>query len=224
MISSRNNQWLKDMRRLRTSKGRRRDPRLLLEGPHLLGDALRADLELEVVLATPAFLDSDVGILLLDELPRPPIEVDLALLDELADADSPRGLLAVARPPARDIPARDTGTYVFADGLQDPGNLGALARVCEAAGVAGLFLSPGCVSARHPRALRGSAGSLLRLPHLTDAEPDAVRARLGDGATWISLAPRGGQGLYGHDAPPSLRILAVGAEGQGLSPAVAALA
>ncbi|MEM8996725.1 MAG: TrmH family RNA methyltransferase, partial [Acidobacteriota bacterium] len=220
MITSRNNQWLKDMRRLRTSKGRRRDPRLLLEGPHLLGDALRAGLDLEAVLATPSFLDSDAGRTLLGELPRPPIEVDSALLDDLADADSPRGLLALARPAVRQMPILAAGTYVYADGLQDPGNLGALARVCEAAGVAGLFLSSGCVAAHHPRALRGSAGSLLRLPYRVDSEPGAVRKRLGAQLTWTSLVPRGGRGLYAPAPPPPLRILAVGAEGRGLSPGV----
>ncbi|MEM1180661.1 MAG: RNA methyltransferase [Acidobacteriota bacterium] len=196
----------------------------MLEGPHLLEDALAAGLDLEVVLATEAFLDSADGRTLEERVGDALVVVEANLLADLADADSPRGVLALANPAARDVPVRRPGTYLYVDGLQDPGNLGALARVAEGAGVDGLFLSTGCVASHHPRALRGSAGSLLRLPHRADARPDDVQALLGTEATWLKLATRGGQDLYTFTDPPSIRVLAVGAEGQGLSPEVEALA
>ena len=237
MILSRQNQRLKDIRRLRRSKG----DLALLEGPHLVGEAAALRLPLTSVLATPAFLDSDEGrriaaLLALDALGHPPVEpltVDPTLLDELADADSPRGILAVARLPRSGVaglPLRERGVYLYADGLQDPGNLGALARVAEAAGVAGLALAPGSVHPNHPRALRGSAGSLLRLPVAVGVESDALGRRLAPlQPRWACLAPRGGRDLYHLDAGDAALldgtlILAVGAEGPGLSPTVLVLA
>lgn len=226
MIISRQNRRLKDIRRLRRSKG----DRALLEGPHLVAEALASGLALENVLAAPGFFEREGAGRELREilgaLPEPPVEVAPELLAELADADSPKGLLAVARLPragAETLPlpaAGDAGgTYVYLEGLQDPGNLGAVARSAEAAGAAGLALSPGCAHPNHPRALRGSAGSLLRLPAAVGVEPGALDAHLGGRARWLALVPRGGEVLWRAELPEPL-VLAVGAEGPGLSDAL----
>jgi TrmH family RNA methyltransferase len=264
MIVSRQNRTLKDIRRLRRSKG----ARALLEGPHLLVAALDAGTPIETVVATAEFLASPAGRDLAAALPCLPLTVEPRLLDELADSDSPRGLLAVARLPrggAETLPVRPGGTYLYVEGLQDPGNLGALARVAEAAGAAGMALSAGTVHPNHPRALRASAGSLLRLPVAVGVEPDLLdrhlRGPLGSAGNldaagdvsaagaagdagdagdhrahaahgvhgahfraprWIALVPRGGVDLYDalRDAPGGTIVLALGAEGPGVSPAL----
>lgn len=225
MITSRQNQRVKDIRRLRRSKG----DHALLEGPHLVAEALAAALSLDEILATPDFLASAEGRRLARSWTVEPLKVDPDLLAELTDADSPRGVLAVAHLPrggVEALPVMISGDrpYLYLDGLQDPGNLGALARVAEAAGAAGLALSPGCVHPNHPRALRASAGSLLRLPIAVGAEADTLSRHLA--ATeprWTALAPRDGEDLYRADLAGTL-VLAVGAEGPGLSPALLARA
>jgi TrmH family RNA methyltransferase len=224
VITSRQNQRVKDIRRLRRSKG---DSRALLEGPHLVEEALAAGLVLEEILGTPAFLETSEGRRLAVSFPVPALEVSPGVLEDLTDADSPRGLLAVARLPRSGVealPIRPGRPYLYLDGLQDPGNLGALARVAEAAGAAGLILSPGCVHPNHPRALRASAGSLLRLPVAVAAGPEALDARLAPACPrWAALVPRGGEDLYQARLDGTL-VLAVGAEGAGLSPALLARA
>jgi TrmH family RNA methyltransferase len=219
MITSRQNQRLKDIRRLRRSKG----DRALLEGPHLVQEALAAGIVLEEILATTAFLETSEGGRLARSFPMPPLEVSPGVLEDLTDADSPRGLLAVARLPRSGIealPVRSGRPYLYLDGLQDPGNLGALARVAEAAGAAGLALSLGCAHPNHPRALRASAGSLLRLPVAIAVEPEALEARLSPvHPRWAALVPRDGENLYQAPLDGTL-ILAVGAEGPGLSPSL----
>lgn len=249
MISSPKNRWLKDIRRLRRCKD---DGRLLLEGPHLVAEALDAGIELEVTLATRPFLDAALDAArdaaetdadcelarLLARLPRSPLEVEAALLDELADADSPKGLVAIGRrqpcrladiPLPREVPDGLGAVYVYADGIQDPGNLGALARVAEAAGTVALLAGPGCCRLQHPRALRASAGSLLRLPAVDHAHITDVDAHLGAGSAplprWLSLHPRDGTDLYSDRFWADLSgpiVLAVGSEGPGLGDAVAA--
>jgi len=229
-IESRRNRTLKDIRRLRRSKG----DLALLEGPHLTAAALAAGLALETVLATPEFLASAVGTAMAGDLPATPLVVEARLLEQLADADSPRGLLAVARLPRAGVEAlaaRAGGVYLYVDGLQDPGNLGALARVAEAAGADGMALSPGTVHPNHPRALRASAGSLLRLPVAVGVDAGMLDGSLAaaSGAVppcWVVLVPRDGIDLYA--LPPGVGsgtlVLALGAEGPGVSPALAARA
>ena len=104
--------------------------------------------------------------------------------------------------------------------MQDPGNLGALARVAEAAGAAGLALSPGSAHPNHPRALRASAGSLLRLPVAVGVEAAALDRRLAPVAAHAGWpwSPRDGQDLWAAALDGAL-VLALGAEGPGLSPA-----
>jgi len=207
---------------------RSKDDRALLEGPHLVAEALAAGIALEEVLVAPEFLagrsEDDALRRGLAALPEPPLEVAAGLLDELGDADSPRGLLAVARlprPGVEGLPRRPDGVYLFLERIQDPGNLGAIARAAEAAGAAGLALSPETAHPNHPRALRGSAGSLLRLPVAVGVDPDSLDRHLTAGRDglevhWTALLPRGGTSLW-RAALEGTLVLAVGSEGQGLS-------
>ncbi|MDH3746449.1 MAG: RNA methyltransferase [Acidobacteriota bacterium] len=220
-IVSRENQRLKDIRRLKTCK---EEDRALLEGPHLIAEAATEGVQLDFVLGTPDFLASEAGRKLSASLSEAPIPVEARLLEEVADADSPRGVVAAARLPKTDLdclPTRLIGPLVFAEGLQNPGNLGALARSAEAAGACGLALESGRHgSARpyHPRALRGSAGSLLRLSVATDVSIEQLRDRYADQRPRaVALVPAGGEDLYAVDLAGAL-ILVVGAEGAGLSP------
>jgi TrmH family RNA methyltransferase len=224
MILSRQNKKLKDIRRWKRSKG----DRAVLEGPHLVAEALAAGLPLESVLVTPELAGSPAGAALLASLaeqqPRiVPLEVAAGLLTEIADADSPQGILATALLPrggAGSLPVAGGGLYLYVDRLQDPGNLGALARAAEAAGAAGLALAPQTVHPNHPRALRASAGSLLRLPAAVDVEPADLDRRLAAAAPlWLALMPQGGIDLYDLAAEDVRRtcVLALGAEGSGLS-------
>lgn len=190
-------------------------------------EAVAGGVALEEVLVTPEFAASDAGRRLAGRLGRQPLVVAPDLLRRLADADAPQGVLAVAGLPRLGpaaLPRRPGGVYLFAEGLQDPGNLGALARTAEAAGAAGLALAPGSAHPNHPRALRASAGSLLRIPVALGCEPDDIEGRLaGLASRWIALVPRGGEPLY-QAALEGTLILAVGAEGPGISAPLAARA
>lgn len=192
----------------------------MLEGPHLVTEALDSGIPLEQVLVTPQFLGTAEGRRLRHRLPHPPLEVAPDALASVTDADSPRGVVAVAalpRPGVEALPRRTDAVYLFLDGLQDAGNLGALCRTAEAAGVAGVALAPGTVHPNHPRALRASAGSLLRIPVARDVTPEALDRHLASvSPTWVALDPRDGRDLY-REAPEGTRILALGAEGPGLS-------
>lgn len=233
MITSKQNQKIKDIRRLRRSKG----DRALLEGPHLVAEALAAGLALEEVFVAPGFFDATgEGRELREALAAlrvAPVEVAPEVLAGLADADAPKGLLAVARLPRRGVeslpasgPDPAAAVYLYLEGLQDPGNLGAVARAAEAAGALGLALAPGTAHPNHPRALRGSAGSLLRLPAALGVEPEHLDTHLGHpgppgredrAPRWAALVPRGGEVVWRADLAGPL-VLAVGAEGPGLSP------
>lgn len=221
MIESRQNSHLKAIRKVRRSKG----DAALLEGEHLVREATRSGLRLAWLLLTPQQAETDWG----SELFRSPLIgtsslIAPELLAEVCDADTPHGPVALCELPRRGVetlPLVAGGCYLLLDRIQDPGNLGALARVAEATGCAGLALTPGCAHPNHPRALRASAGSLLRLPTGIDAAVEPLLSHLEPLApTLVGLAAHGGEdpGTGALDGPI---LLALGSEGEGLSPALA---
>ena len=204
----------------------------MLEGPHLVLEALRLGLRLQPVVATEEFLGSAVGQEVGARLPRPPLVAAARILEQLADADSPRGLLAVCSLPRtglEGVTPRPPEIWLYLDRIQDPGNLGALARVAEGLGAAGLVLSPGCADPNHSRALRASAGSLLRVPVAVHAEAAATverfRADPAHEVRWIGLEAHAGAlplAELGPRGSAETIVLALGAEGPGLSAATRA--
>ena len=234
MIRSRTNPQVRTIRRLRNAHRRGKTDLLLLEGPHLTEAAAEAGLPLRHLLATPDFQTQRAELVrrIEHQSGLRAASIDPERLREQADADAPQGIAAIAEPPeawksARNAPpVLGPGLHLYADGIQDPGNLGAMARSAEAAGAASLLLSPGTVRPGHPRALRASAGSLLRLPLWTDVNagllPSAIRC--------LVLTPE----FPDRDSPPAFRlfaneslpsdlfstgtiVLAVGGESRGLS-------
>ncbi|HEV8629150.1 MAG TPA: TrmH family RNA methyltransferase [Thermoanaerobaculia bacterium] len=199
----------------------------MLEGPHLVGEAIAAGLPLETLLVTPELAATAGGRFLVAGAGGEVEEIAAPLLAGLMDADTPQGALAIVHLPRRGadaLPRTAGGHYLFVDGVQDPGNLGALARVAEAAGAAGLACAPGTAHPNHPRALRASAGSLLRLPVAWEVGPAEVDDRLtGLRPRWVALVAHGGRDLY-TEALEGTLVLALGAEGGGLSPAARARA
>lgn len=138
---------------------------LLLEGDRLLAEARRAGLRFELVLfeevrAHEVRAAVDAGF--------PARSIDPELLERISSLDTSPGCLALASAPPERAPHELTddpeGLIAVAAGVQDPGNLGALARTAEASGAVGLIIAQGGCSPWNPKALRGSMGSLLRLP------------------------------------------------------------
>src|SRR6266542_4458287 len=187
---------------------------LLLEGEKAIVDAVAAGVALEHLLhdasVRPGRLAALAGA-------RPQL-VSRKVLERLADTQTPQHLLAVAR--RRDVPAAEilgrSGPVVFLFGVQDPGNLGAIVRVAEAAGAAGVVAAPGSADFFHPRAVRGSAGSVLRIPvsGKVSFEPFAAEAKAA-GRAVCGAVPEGGGNPFDEGLPTS-SVLVIGGEGPGL--------
>ncbi len=237
MIRSRSNPQVRTIRRLRSAHGRRNADLLLLEGPHLATAAVEAGLTLRHLLVTPDFQAQRSELIdhIEDVSGSRAATIDPERLREQADADTPQGIAAIAETPRTWKTARsaagglDPGLHLYADGIQDPGNLGAMARSAEAAGAVSLLLSPGTARPSHPRALRASAGSLLRIRLWTDVGVE----KLPPDARCLALTPdsvdpesRPSVALFsGKATPPDLSpadplVLAVGSESRGLSPPI----
>jgi TrmH family RNA methyltransferase len=187
---------------------------VLAEGPHLLDEAVRSGIEIHaVILAESASEIPGVGATRV-------VRVLDGLFHKLASTESPQGVLALVSLPewtAEDLcPKEPRGTplVVVLDGVQDPGNAGAILRTAEAFGATGAVFLKGTVSPSNPKCLRASAGSAFRLPVVTE-----IPANL----TLYAADPRAK--LLVADAQLAAPCaIVIGGEGRGVGPELAARA
>lgn len=216
------------VRDLHRRRGRERRELVLLEGVRLVEEALAVGLPLRGALVSAGLEATPRGATLKAALaaatPRLE-ELTDAELESLAATDHPQGVVVVAEPPEWTLPAvpvPTAATVVVLDAVQDPGNVGTIVRTALGLGAVAVLALPGTAEFANPKALRATMGAFFRLPCVSLSAP-ALRDWLHDhqAALWVGdvsgepLAGRGGAGVL---------ALAVGNEGAGASPEVAALA
>ena len=141
---------------------------------------------------------------------------------ELASTETPQGIIALVRPPVSTldqlIRRGNDVLVVVLDGVQDPGNAGAIVRAAEAFGASGVIFLKGTVNPYNPKCIRGSAGSVFRVPLIASVEADEI-LRLRD-LTWYAAMPRAPELASNVDLSRPCGII-IGSEGHGVSQALA---
>lgn len=203
---------------------------VLLDGPHLVAEALRASGHIRHALVDERAAGRPEIADLVGRLRDAGIEPTLAsstVIEAASPVRSPTGIVALADRPAIDgslVYAGDRPLVLIAVNVQDPGNLGAMTRVAEAAGATGLVAAGACADPFAWKALRGSMGSALRLPIVADADvAHAVNDARQHACAIVATVPREGERLFDVDLTGAVAVL-VGGEGPGLSPETVASA
>jgi TrmH family RNA methyltransferase len=197
---------------------------LLLDGAHLVSEALAAGLALECVALDPDRVPPHERAALTRSVPAAQlVTVSRAVLDAMSPVRTPSGVVALAARPARtlsDLLSDRSRLVLGAVDVQDPGNLGAIVRAAEAGGAGGVVCTTNGADPFGWKALRGAMGSAFRLPVPRVATIDhAVASARAAGWRVVATVGRGEASLYDVDLTvPTLLLL--GSEGHGLVPAV----
>lgn len=160
---------------------------------------------------------------LLDPLDAPVYSVDKRLLQEIVGFDLHRGAIAAAdrlpHPTLDDIVGNHRRIAVL-EGLNDPENLGAIARSARALGVEAFVLDPTCIDPYTRRTVRVSMGEILHLPACrvaADDWPNALGRLTAAGfEVWAMTPTADSDDIWDLDVPERLAVM-LGAEGPGLS-------
>ncbi|MDH5519599.1 MAG: RNA methyltransferase, partial [Acidimicrobiia bacterium] len=221
---------LKRLRRLvRQTKVRSDERAFVVDGPTLVIEALASPCPLEAV-----FVGAVNGWdLLIAELESagaslgstPVYTVDDDTLTSILDPANPRPVAAIVESPSSSLGDIDADLPILvAVELRDPGNLGTIIRTAEAAGFGGVVIVGQSVDHLNPKAVRASAGSVLRLPIVVDGAVDeAVQALRSTGRPVVATVVEPAAPAYDRLDLTSAAIL-LGNEPRGLEPAVIASA
>ena len=204
-------------RSLKDGKARRETGLFLVEGVRMVEEALASGWTVEALLLqegekTPAGVQAPVYV-----LPE-------VVLSAICDTKSPQGIAAVLRSRSAMLLRPEQGIWAALDGVQDPGNVGTIIRTADAAGLAGILLSPTCADVHSPKVLRATMGSFFRMPLLETENLPAFLRELREEGFSILSSELGGTSFYERKQVSAKAVLVIGNEGNGISAPVRAVA
>ncbi len=196
---------------------------LLLDGVHLVRDALASGHSFEIAAVSSSHVAADSeearAARLLVQAGVEVVQVPDVVLAAMSPVRTPSGLVAIAnrRPTSvSDVCAGEDAFVLVAVDVQDPGNVGALMRTAEAGGMTGMLVSGASANPFSWKAIRGSMGSALRLPVVGSMTNAAVLTCLrSDGIRAVAAVPRGGDDPDAIDWRGRVALI-VGGEGAGV--------
>lgn len=225
-IISLQNPRVKEAVKLRDRRGRDKQRRILIEGVREITLALEAGIEITEVFVCDPLCTAGPAAELVAELRR---QKQIALLSvsepvmlKLAFGKREEGLLAVARPPERsleDILKQHVALpplMAIVDGIEKPGNLGAVLRTADAAGVSGLVVADGGTDLFNPNAIRASLGAIFTLPVCTATTHETLAWLRTQSLRIFTARVAGGIPFHKADFRSGCAIV-LGSEARGLS-------
>src|SRR5260221_4476945 len=169
-ITSLQNQRIKEAAKLRERRERTKQRRILIDGVREIRRAIEAGVEIaEAFVCEPLCRTSDCRQLIdqLESLPLRQTRVTPTVFEKLAYGDRAEGVIAVANTPERtlnDLRLPSNPLVAVLEGVEKPGNIGAVLRSADAAGVSALIVADGGTDLFNPNAIRASLGAIFSVP------------------------------------------------------------
>ena len=212
IITSKANSVVKNAKKLHQKKYRK--SAYLIEGWHLFEEAVQAGVTIEKIFALESYRDQLVAF------PQT-VWVSEEILRDLADTQTPQGIVAVIQKEEVGLPDFSQGKFLFLEDVQDPGNVGTMIRTADAAGFTGVIVSDKSADVYSLKTLRSMQGShfhlpIYRMPVATFVE-GAKKSDLPILATTLSRDSKD----YRELSPLEDFVLVMGNEGQGISSVMA---
>ena len=212
IITSKANSVVKNAKKLHQKKYRK--SAYLIEGWHLFEEAVQAGVTIEKIFALESYREQLVAF------PQT-VWVSEDILLDLADSQTPQGIVAVVQKEEVEQTDFSQGKFLFLEDVQDPGNVGTIIRTADAAGFTGVIVSDKSADTYSLKTLRSMQGSHFHLPIYRMSNQvlleKAKKAGIPVLATTLSKDSVDYRGLV----PIENFVLVMGNEGQGISPLMA---
>lgn len=221
-IASRDNPRVRRWRELtRDARERRKQRRAIIEGENLILAFLQTGKAVENLIFSKTGSSRAGFTALARQTGKSPTVLADPVFRSIADSEAPAGIAAEIALPGSTPDLKMSMSCVLLEGIQDAGNVGAILRSAAALGIGTAVLGRGCADAWSPKVLRAAAGAHFAMQIAESADLAAAIDEFG--GKILCTVPRGGVPLADADLSGRIGWL-FGAEGQGVSAALAASA
>ena len=203
MITSTNNNTIKTLIKLKQKKYRNQFGYYLIEGEHLVNEALKAN-QVECIITTKP-LKSNLEV----------IEVSEEVMAKLAFTKSPSNIMAKCKIDSNNELMMKK-RYLILDDLQDPGNIGTLIRSALAFGIDQVILSKNCVDLYNDKLLRAMQGANFHISCIYGDLTEIIEKLQANGVVVVGSALENGQDISLIEKTEKMAFI-VGNEGNGMN-------
>ena len=209
IITSKANSVVKNAKKLHQKKYRK--SAYLIEGWHLLEEAVQAGVTIEKIFALESYREQ------LAAFPQT-VWVSEDILLDLADSQTPQGIVALVQKEEVGQVDFSQGKFLFLEDVQDPGNVGTIIRTADAAGFTGVIVSDKSADIYSLKTLRSMQGSHFHLP-IYRISSQALLKEAKEAAIPVLATTLSKNSVDYRELPPIENfVLVMGNEGQGISP------
>lgn len=202
----------KQIRSLALKKVRNKSGLFLVEGNKNVLEVLKSDFRVKELIATNSFISENSETTVRAETIT---EASAEEIKGISLLKQPQQCLAVCvMPPDAQLPENLAGLSLFLDGIQDPGNLGTIIRICDWFGLEYLFCSPDTADIFNPKVVQACMGSFCRIKTAYVAFEDIIRLAVQSDVPVFGTSPEG-TNIYAAELP-ARAIVVLGSEGQGI--------
>jgi len=168
-IESNKNPQIKQWKKLHTKKERDKSRTFMIEGFHLVEEALKSDVVIQELIISETtdipseWIVDDLSITIVTE----------KIMQEISDTDTSQGVAAVCE----QYSVKEGGKIsrlLLIDAVQDPGNLGTMIRTADAAGIDAVIIGEGSVDVYNSKVIRSTQGSIFHIPIIKENLHDTI--------------------------------------------------
>jgi TrmH family RNA methyltransferase len=222
-ITSTANPRVKAFAKLKTARERARSELFLIEGVREVERAIAADVEIVTLLVCPELLGEAVPVI---PTTVERLELAEAAMGRVAIRQNPPGLIAVARQfdtRLSSLELSETPLVLIAEDVEKPGNLGAMLRTADAAGVDAVVVAGAGTDVFNPNVVRASQGAVFSVAVARGSTAEVIEWALGQSLAVVGGYPDDADDLWDVSMTGRVAIL-VGAEDVGITDAWAGIA
>ena len=215
-ITSIQNTTIKETKKLIKNKYRQQTGCYMIEGEHLVEEAVTHGQHLNKLFMTPQFIAThDVSKWL--EQSDEVFEVSEAVIKAISTLPTPQGIVAVLKQTHSTLSFPLENPLLLLDNVQDPGNVGTMIRTADAAGFSGVVLGKGCADFYSNKVQRALQGSHFHLPVVQEDLASVIPKLQDQGIDVYATALDKQAKSYKDLSPMGPFAIVMGNEGQGVS-------
>ena len=171
IITSKDNENIKNIKKLKERKYRDLNNEYIIEGIKIIREAIQEKAVIKkVVICEECLANNIIDDKLLYEIAKYDcLYVSKRIFEGLTDVSKPQGILAVVEKKNKKEINYSEDIIVVLDGLQDPGNLGTILRTLDSANLSQVIVSRDTVDAYNPKVVRSTMGAIFRV-NIVEAE------------------------------------------------------